>query len=185
MPEDLAHAWLDAPAATAALPGKAGHIAALLRAQQTLEPGRSRHAPVLNPLLSQPLVEACLAIPSWEWRAGGIDRAVARHAFARDLPDSILRRRVKGGPDGFCAEIIRHHRPRIRVRLLDGRLANHRLIDREAVDVLLGGARPIPGEMQVRILDLLDTEAWLDSWSARLAAITPPVAPGAATPPNA
>jgi asparagine synthase (glutamine-hydrolysing) len=100
---------------------------------------------VLHPLFSQPVVEACLAIPSWEWRAGGIDRAVARQAFAADLPEEILRRRTKGGPDGFCAEIIRHHHARIRARLLDGALARQGILDRVAVEKALGADRPLSG----------------------------------------
>lgn len=166
--EELAHPWLE----PGALPGKAGHVAALLRIQQVLEPGRSRQAGVLHPLLSQPIVEACLAIPSWAWRAGGIDRAVARAAFAPDLPEAIVRRRTKGGPDAFCARVVEHHRARILERLRAGRLAGLGLIDPEALGNALGGARPTTSEENVRILDLVDSEAWLDSWSTRLAALT-------------
>lgn len=168
--EALTHPWLDPPGS--ALPGKAGHVAALLRIQQVLEPGRSRHASVLHPLLSQPVVEACLAIPSWAWRAGGIDRAVARQAFAPDLPEIIVRRRTKGGPDCFCARVVEHHRARIRERLLDGWLAGSGLLDRGAIETALGDGRPTTSDENVRMLDLLDTEAWLDSWSSRLAALT-------------
>lgn len=168
--EPLIHPWLDQPGA--ALPGKAGHIAALLRIQQVLEPGRSRHASVVNPLLSQPIVEACLEIPSWAWRAGGIDRAVARQAFAPDLPQTTTLRRTKGGPDGFCAQVVDHHRARIRERLLEGRLAGYGLLDRGAMEAALRDGRPTTSDENVRILDLLDTEAWLGSWSTRLGSLT-------------
>lgn len=167
--EGLTHPWLDQPGD--AWPGKAGHVAALLRVQQVLEPGRSRHAYVLHPLLSQPIVEACLAIPSWEWRAGGIDRAMARRAFAPDLPETIAWRRTKGGPDAFCAQVVDHHRATIRERLLDGRLAAFGLLDRGAVEAALRNGRATTSDENVRILDLVDTEAWLDTWIARLAAL--------------
>jgi len=52
------------------------------------------------------------------WRAGGRDRAVARAAFAADLPPAIIGRRSKGGPDGFSAIVLREHRTAIRERLL-------------------------------------------------------------------
>ena len=78
---------------------------------------------MLNPLVSQPVMEACLAIPSWQWREGGFDRAVAREAFRKDLPDLIAWRRGKGGPDGFTAPDRRSFPPAIRERLLDGLLA--------------------------------------------------------------
>lgn len=166
----LEHPWLEAP--EGALPGKAGHIAALLRVQPNLEPGRARHAPVLNPLVSQPIMEACLAIPSWQWRSGGYDRAVARTAFQNGLPELIVRRRSKGGPDAFTAQLIAHYRPRIRERLLDGRLAAHGLIDSPAIERLLADERPTLGEERTRLLTLLSTEAWLDFWVARLAPAT-------------
>jgi asparagine synthase (glutamine-hydrolysing) len=163
----LDHPWLEAPAD--ALPGQCAHVAALLRVQPNLRPGRSLHAPVLNPLMCQPIMEACLAIPSWRWRAGGYDRAVARAAFRRELPELIARRRSKGGPDGFTALIVAYYRKRICERLLGGRLAAERLVDRSGLEAVLADERPTLGEERVRILALLATEAWLDHWTARLA----------------
>jgi len=167
--EEYNHPWLRSPRGS--LPGKAAHIAALLRVQPLLEPARSAAAPVFYPLVSQPVIEACLAIPSWQWRAGGRDRAVARDAFARDLPDAIVRRRVKGGPDGFSAAIIRYHHAEIRMRLLEGNLAQHKIIDRAAIEAVLRPERPIQAAEQARILDLLDTEAWVTGWAQKLGAL--------------
>ena len=161
----LEHPWLAAPAD--ALPGKAAHIASILRVQQCLEPDRSRYLPVLNPLMSQPVIEACLAVPSWEWREGGRDRSLARRAFADDLPSVVLRRRVKGGPDGFAAQILDRFRVCIRERLLEGHLARQGIIDRDALEEVLGHERPTLGEQRVRILEFVAAEAWLDSWLSR------------------
>ena len=161
----LDHPWLEAPAG--ALPGKAAHIASILRVQQCLEPGRSRCLPVLNPLMSQPVLEACLAIPSWMWRSGGRDRAVARDAFSGSLPEVILRRRVKGGPDGFAARILDTHRAPIRDRLARGRLAREGIIDVPAIMKALADERPALSDERVRILELLSAEAWLDAWASR------------------
>ncbi|WP_129793874.1 asparagine synthase C-terminal domain-containing protein [Sphingosinicella sp. CPCC 101087] len=160
------HPWLEAP--PTCLPGKAAHVATLLRVQRNLEPPRSRLAPVLNPLLSQPVMETCLAIPSWMWRAGGVDRAVARQAFARDLPEVVVRRRTKGSPDSFAAQLLDHYRGRIRERLLDGRLIGQAMLDRAALEEALRGGVAQGGEARMRILELLAVEAWLDSWTSRL-----------------
>lgn len=161
----LDHPWLDAPAG--ALPGKAAHIASVLRLLQAMEPSRARYLAAFNPLMSQPIVEQCLAIPSWEWRAGGRDRALARLAFAKDLPAAILSRRVKGGPSQFAAQLLDRFRPAIRERLLGGRLASHGIIDAKAVDAALREERRCSGEERVRILEFVAAEAWLDSWIAR------------------
>jgi len=176
-PTDLRHPWLHP--APDRLPGKAGQVASLLRMQHLLEPGRAACAPVLYPLLSQPVVETCLAIPSWEWRTGGIDRSAARRAFAGDLPDMLVRRRVKGGPDGFAAAILRRHRAAIRERLLEGELARHGMLDWDALGLRLAGTAALQGAEQMRIFDLLDTEAWVRSWLDRLSAFSPAGAPEA------
>ena len=159
----FAHPWLEAP--PGALPGKAAHIAGLLRAQVTLEPDRCRVAPVVHPLLSQPVVETCLSIPSWQWRSGGRDRAVARDAFVDRLPQAILDRKSKGTPDPFCGEIVARKRGELRARLLDGQLAAHRLLDQHAIEETLRPERPTTGEENVRLLELANVEAWLSSWT--------------------
>lgn len=161
----LVHPWLDPP--KNALPGKAAHIASILRMQQHLEPTRAWYLPVIHPLMSQPVIEVCLGVPSWQWRSGGRDRALARRAFAGDLPHLILQRRIKGGPDSFAAKILDHFRVTIRQRLLDGQLARHRIIDRAAIEQELKQDHQGDGEKRARILEFVAAEAWIDSWSSR------------------
>lgn len=165
---DVQHPWLEAPAG--ALPGKAAHIATILRVQPNLEPSGGTGFALLNPLVSQPIVETCLAVPSWEWRSGGRDRSLARRAFARDLPPLILNRRVKGSPGRFAARLLDHFREPIRERLLGGRLASGRIIDATALEQALAGERPVPDLQRVRILELVNAEAWIDHWLARAGA---------------
>lgn len=164
-PADLQHDWLEAPGT--ALPGKAAHISSVLRAQPTLEADRGYHLPLLTPLMSQPIIETCLEIPSWEWRAGGRDRSLARRAFASDLPSAVLNRQVKGTPSRFAASLLDHFRRDIRERLLGGRLAFHRVVDAISLDKVLNGDRPVPDLDRVRILELVNAEAWIDHWATR------------------
>lgn len=159
------HPWLDAP--VDALTGKSAHIASILRIQQSFESTRGQFLPDLNPLMSQPVIEACLAVPSWEWRAGGRDRALAREAFAAELPQLILKRRIKGGPGHFAGQILDLYRSDIRDRLLCGHLAKHRIIDTGSLERTLADQRPIGGDERVRILEFVAAEAWLDSWLGR------------------
>ena len=64
------HPWLEPP--RGALPGKAAHIAALLRIQRHLDgTGQLGSLPIVNPLMAQPVMEASLAVPSWLWCQGG------------------------------------------------------------------------------------------------------------------
>lgn len=154
------HSWLVAPAG--ALPGRAAHVAMLMRPQNYSE-GFARDAPLemVTPLLSQPVVELCLSIPSWEWIAGGRDRAVARNAFSPVLPAPIIRRRSKGGPGAFFRQVLEHHRVALRERLLDGIMAKQRLLDSRAIETFFAGRIDEQGDAYVRILALADAEAWV------------------------
>lgn len=167
----LNHPWLNAPAGT--LPGKAAHVAGLLRLQNYSEMKPADDGPVpVSPLLSQPIVEYCLTIPSWIWCSGGRNRAVARAAFAADLPDRIIDRRTKGGPDGFAAEIYEANLPRIREQLLGGLLREHGVIDGTAVEAALSADVMIRDFDFLRLLQLVDAEVW-----ARLTLSRPVQAP--------
>jgi len=145
-------------------PGKAAHIASLMRTQRYAQGYAPGAAEAVLPLVAQPVVETCLAIPSWRWCEGGENRAVARTAYADILPPEIARRRTKGGPDSFCVELVERNRPSIREMLLGGLLAGHGLLDRDAVAASLDGGQAERGDVH-RILALIDTEAWARSWS--------------------
>lgn len=160
----LDHPWLIAP--DGVLPGQVAHISGLVRIQQNLVPRRSLVAPVINPLLSQPIIEECLHIPSWRWCQGGRNRSPVRDAFAVDLPTEIVTRTAKGTPDGFCVQIIERYRNDIMQRLLDGNLAHHQLINRIEIEKSLRSETLTLGTDHVRLLDLLDTEAWIDHWTS-------------------
>lgn len=156
------HPWLNCP--RGAYPGKARHVALLVSAQSWVE-GLDMTAPTrsISPLLAQPVVEACLAIPSWMWMEGGRDRAIARQAFRHDLPPAIVNRAVKSAPDSYLAQIVEHHGSVIRDILLGGRLVAHGLADRTAVESAMRDTRFLRGYDFLRILQLVDVEAWVRS----------------------
>ena len=120
---------------------------------------------LIAPLLSQPIIELCLRIPSWMWCEGGKNRVVARRAFADLLPRAILLRRSKGTPDGYSMAIFNNNRNLIRSFLHEGLLAQQGMIDLGAVDQALADQSPIRGSAYSRILSFCDIEAWARSWS--------------------
>lgn len=156
------HPWLSPDIAVP--PGKAAHIASLVRAQRYRHGYAPGQAEAVLPLLAQPIVECCLSIPSWRWCAGGENRAVARAAYSDLLPKDIAHRRTKGGADSFCVELIERHRPAIRDMLLGGLLAQRGLLDRAAIAGSLDEGGAERGDVH-RILAFVDTEAWVRSWS--------------------
>lgn len=165
---DFQHPWL--AHATRSLPGKWSHVAMLARIQGTLDGfRRSDTAPLVNPLLSQPVVEACLRIPTWLWCDGGYNRALVRKAFASRLPETILRRRSKGGPGSFAQAVIEAQRHRLLDILLNGFAAREGLLDLDGIERTLRSDAPIDDLDYPRFGFLAELEAWAAHWSARAA----------------
>jgi asparagine synthase (glutamine-hydrolysing) len=118
-------------------------------------------AAALHPLLAQPVLEACLHIPSWLWLRGGRDRAVARAAFRGLLPEATLSRRSKGHLASLLIAGYMATRSQLESLLLDGRLAAAGLLDRDAIrEYLRRDSRPDDADY-MRLLDLSSAETWL------------------------
>ena len=164
-PRPPSHPWLKP--GQVALPGKAAHVKLVALADgfaQGFDP--QGELPTIAPLLAQPVVETCLAAPSWLWFEDGRNRALARRAFARELPPEIAGRRSKGTPECFIGEIFEHHHALLREMLLDGILARRGFLDREAVALAFHGAGRMASPHAVALLRLVDVEAWLMARSA-------------------
>jgi len=160
----ISHPWLEA--AKAVSPGQIAHIAALLRVQNHVDPAlRLGSVAMVHPLLAQPVVEACLGVPSWLWVAGGVDRAVARAAFRGDVPELVLKRRGKGRLDSYCGRVYAHSRATLRDLLLEGRLASQGLLDVAGIGAYLD--KPgIPRDADFyRLFGIADVELWARAWS--------------------
>lgn len=163
--QPIEHPWFSPPESTSV--GKKGHVAQILRALHHIEHrDKNLSVPMISPLLSQPVMEFCLSVPSWWAVEGGRDRAIARKAFSNALPPAVLRRLGKGGPDGFVAQFINMHRSSIAERLLDGLLSKHGLLDRYTIEQALRPGQKVDASDCPRIMALLDTEAWVRTWSA-------------------
>lgn len=156
---EAAHPWLVAP--KGALPGKAAHVALIAAAQSVAEGFDPREAlPTCSPLISQPIVEACLKVPTWLWFENGRNRAVARRAFQPLLPSATVQRRSKGAPDCFIADLFDANRALIRQTLLDGVLRQLGLLDVAALEQELDQNSPVRGHDFLRIMQLTDAEVW-------------------------
>ncbi|HZF43648.1 MAG TPA: asparagine synthase-related protein [Sphingomonadaceae bacterium] len=160
-----AHPWLEAP--PGALPGKAAHVALVMAAQSVVEGEDVQDAiSTYSPLISQPLVEACLEVPSWLWFQDGLNRWIARKAFADDLPADVAFRRSKGSPDSFVADIFDANRATVRDMLLGGELARLGLLDLPRLGPALRDTGPLRSHDFLRLMQLVDAEAWARSWTS-------------------
>jgi asparagine synthase (glutamine-hydrolysing) len=141
--------------------GKFRQVQELINPFGYYDPFLREAAPELvNPLLSQPLVELCLALPSWLLTQGGRGRALARRAFAHDIPREIATRQSKGGMEEHVALILRRNLAFARGLLLDGQLVREGILDRNQVESALAGRLSATGTLSA-LHDAIAVEAWL------------------------
>ncbi len=162
----FAHPWLTPQATRGVPPGILWHIMSISvppayynSFQQGPYPERTL------PLLSQPLVELCLRIPTYLLIESGRDRALARRAFERDLPPEIARRQQKGRVDQHVRNILDTNLEFVRELLLDGYLVKRGMLNRVALERYLTRNRS-PADFQYSeiLQEHACTEAWLRSW---------------------
>lgn len=145
--------------------GKHMQTVALMHPLGYYDPFEQASAPeMVNPLLSQPLIELCLGLPTYLLTRGGHGRALARQAFAQDLPPQIATRRSKGGMEEHITQVLLSNLDVARGMLLEGELARRGLIDRPRVEELLSGRPTALAGSISQIHALIGVEAWLARW---------------------
>jgi len=145
--------------------GKRVQTFGLLHPLTYYNPFEREAAPELvNPLLSQPLVELCLRLPTYLLTQGGHGRALARQAFAADLPSQIVHRRSKGGLEEHVKAILLSNLKEIRPLLLEGQLARRGLLDLPKVEAVLSGKTSALQGPVSQIHGLVAIEAWISRW---------------------
>lgn len=156
------HPWLEALADMA--PGSADHLRMIAGVHHFFVDPASNQPCNLHPLISQPVIESSLRIPSWLWLQGGRDRAVARAAFRGSLPDAILDRRGKGSLQSLFVKGFAALRGELRDYLLMGRLAEQGVIDGPALRRYLDLTGQPQDNIYVRVLEIASAEQWLRSF---------------------
>jgi asparagine synthase (glutamine-hydrolysing) len=159
---DFEHAWFRGSATLGVAPGILWHVSTVSIPPLYYNAFGSETAPERTlPLLSQPLVEVCLRMPSYLLIAGR-DRAIARKAFSTELPETIIKRTAKGRVDQYLRNILDSNLDFLREFLLDGILVSQGLLDRNTLDLYLTKERS-PADFQYNEIlhEHLCTEAWL------------------------
>lgn len=163
------HAWLADLAGVS--PAKRQQITALAsNLNVNGATGRGERACLVHPLLAQPVVELCLAIPAPVLSAGERERSFAREAFAERLPRLIVERRSKGDISVFVGRTLAASGPFLRDFLLDGRLAARGLIDAGELAAALEPEALVWKDASREILTAATLEAWVRHWEGRIAA---------------
>ena len=150
-------------------PAKILQIAGLIDGIGRQSPSlQSRVVNVLTPLLSQPVVETCLALPATQLVLGQRDRGLARSAFRDRLPPIITERRTKGEMSAIYGRMVADNLDFLRPWLLEGRLAEAGLINRAAAETMLSRDNLIWRGTYGEIMTAAAVEGWVRAWSRRL-----------------
>lgn len=169
--ERPAHPWLrdlrDVP------PAKRRQL--MLLTYQLLVQGRTARgqcAEIVNPLLSQPVMEMTLSLSARALTHGGDDRVMARETFRDRLAPEIYRRRSKGDLSRHYGRETLQDLDALRGLLLDGELINAGLLDPVGLDEMLTPESLIWKGHYRAIMDMVVLEQWARSWRARLSGLT-------------
>lgn len=134
-----------------------------LRDKPSLDPPE-----VVHPLISQPLIELCLQLPSWQLSRGGQSRGLVRSAFAGAIPDSVRTRMTKGYASRYYTERAAAHLETIRGALIGGELSKAGLLSDAETESLLTADRFRSEKSGSMLLVYYGIEGWLRAWSSRL-----------------
>lgn len=158
--DELAH---PAVSASLSLPlGKRRQVQQLVHPVPYHDPfGREEAPELVAPLMSQPVMELCLLLPTYVLTAGGRARGLARRAFASHLPADVVARRAKGGMGDHLSAALFAHRGWVAEMLLDGELVRRGLVDRARTEGLLRGHASALVQHAGQVHACLAMEAWL------------------------
>jgi asparagine synthase (glutamine-hydrolysing) len=125
------------------------------------------YADMVHPLISQPIIELCLQIPSYVLTCGGIDRALVRDAFADIVPPEITKRIVKGSTTSYVNGLLIRNLSFLRELLLDGLLVGQQVLDREKTEMALTESVLVrDARLLFPVLNAVQAEAWLRTWTS-------------------
>ncbi|WP_150293283.1 asparagine synthase C-terminal domain-containing protein [Sphingobium estronivorans] len=131
------------------------------------------HAPTLtsaglrlaHPMLSQPVIEHCLRVPTWELVPDERDRGGARDVLADWLPQAVRERRTKGEATGFYSRAIALQFDRLGPMLREGHLVRQNIIDRAALESMLDPEALLWRGDHSLIATLVAMELWAQRWA--------------------
>jgi asparagine synthase (glutamine-hydrolysing) len=159
--EHFAHPWLEG--------WRGAPTAEVLRALHVLE-ATHYHAHSLmheafNPaplLVSQKVMEACLAVPTYVM-APGQERGLVRRTYAAILPPEVLARVTKGETTRFFVAQLDAQWGALRETLLGGHLAQQAALERAKLETILSARRVTSLDAGADVMTCLAAELWLRS----------------------
>lgn len=162
-PTDSAEPWLaDSPPLPPGKQAQIGYFIDLLNRHEQLPAFAWPYE--CHPLISQPLVELSLRIPTYLLLKGGRQRAMAREAFADRVPSCILDREDKGSIRTQTRILLRGVGDLLRGELLQGALVSLRIVDPASLERIFVGGETYKAAHTPALLACLTAEMWARQW---------------------
>lgn len=151
------------------LPAKQAHISAIYQAVAFIDRGYVQaYTPAINPLLSQPLVELALSVPTYALYGEDIDRAPFRRGMYRLKKHDYIWRKSKGETSGTLMLGFRKNFEKLSQLVLHGRLAQEGLIDTTLLHEHLQKIMHGKNDDLWTVINLISIELWFKSWNQKL-----------------
>ena len=160
--DSFRHPWVIAARRLPAI--KTSHVFLLVDTQGFYDVPRP-YVEQVHPLISQPIIELSLQIPSYILAYRGRTRGLVRDAFESELPKSIIHRKDKGVTSSYFNRLMTENVGYIREILLDGVLVSEGILDKDVLESQLSEQSLVSGTNLRPIFSAIKTEVWLDSWS--------------------
>lgn len=160
-------------------PGKLSHISMMCMPATRNTPFTGDGEPVrVSPLISQPLLELFLRVPTYVINPRGSDRGVTREAFRKFLPQELQSRPgvdigTRLRTDETERLIFRQNRTLMRALLLDGILVRQGFLNRARVERFLKDFEEGRDFVNLDLLEVcFDIEIWLQRLQSAMADAT-------------
>lgn len=145
-------------------PAKASQIESLCHAVSYAE--RDIYpSTVTHPLLSQPIVEIGLNIPTYQSFDNGFDRIFFRNAVTRIKKTNALWRKIKGQTTGSMVKACSQQYAQIRDIIMSGQIANSGMINKQWFDIELTKMKHGHAENLWPIIHILTSQLWINKWN--------------------
>jgi len=120
---------------------------------------------VSHPCLHRPMVEFMQAIPFEQRIRPGETRSLMRRSLQNLLPEKVLKRKTKRGPDEAFLRAVAREWSRLQLIFSDARVQAHGYMDAKALSEALDRARH--GYMQSHLIPTISLELWLRAFEKR------------------
>lgn len=146
-------------------PAKATQFKSILQHAWIIERDRRLHfRSYVHPLMSQPLIELALKIPTYQSFKNGYDRIFFRKAVNRFKPVNSLWRTVKGQTTGSIMKSFANNSQKLEGILLNGSLIKNGVVNKAWLQEQISTIKHSRPNNSAKLSNILMCQLWLNQW---------------------